>query len=597
MSTGAAGVQFELSCDSCSLQIDGLTVAGSLGGVETSSCVTPAAVAPPSDAGTSSSSYTLQQQSPLLHLSILFTTNDNRKARFQVRTRPCSGINSQAGSGGWLPLTAAGAGSPPALAVTSAAVAGQAGSPQAFTRGMMCAVTAQLPPPTAPATASAAAAGAGNATATAAPAAGSGVLQQLVFLSAAQMRAAITISVNATADGPAVPSLAAFNGSAGQAGNASSSNSTTNSTSSVTSSRARNAAHSITVDVPQGMFAKDDSDSEGAAPGSDSSSNTTMTEEEAAEAAAEEAALQAELQRRAAQTAAAKAAALAEGISVAELVPDWVSSLPADTTYSFSCGCYWNGSWDGNVSVSVSAAAPGDGGSSGSSGGRAKLFVAGWPVAAKAGRVLGPSDLDVRGYSTLLQRQQLAAGSDSADPLVDAAHVWASQGSFIDASSSSSSSSGQVGGNEAGGRSTSSSSSAASSGRETLSAEAIRRRRYARVQQAAAGRVSSGSSGGSGSSTLVGLQPIGRLDGTSRRKIFKRSGQHQLLVLQAEGLTAGDQVVVFAPGDTSSVGSSSADGMLAAGAGSGGGSKASNGSVAVLSSWLPGPWDAWVPAG
>lgn len=601
MSTGAAGVQFELSCDSCSLQIDGLTVAGSLGGAETSSCVTPAAVAPPSDAGTGSSSQSLQQQSPLLHLSILFTTNDNRKARFQVRSRPCTGINSQAGSGGWLPLTAAGAGSPPAFAVTSAAVAGQAGSPQVFTRGMMCAVTAQLPPPTAPAAASAAAAAAaaaaGNATVTAAPAAGSRVLQQLVFLSAEQMRAAITIRVNATADGPAVPSLAAFNGSVGQAGNASSSNSITNSTSSVTGSRARNAAHSITVDVPQGMFAKDDSDSEGAAPGSDSSSNTTMTEEEAAEAAAEEAALQAELQRRAAQIAAAKAAALAEGISVAELVPDWVSSLPADTIYSFSCGCYWNGSWDGNMSVSVSAAAPGGGGSSGSSGGRAKLFVAGWPVAAKAGRVLGPSDLDVRGYSTLLQRQQLAAGSDSADPLVDAAHVWASAGSFLDASSSSSSS-GQVGGDETGGRSTSSSSSsAASSGREALSAEAIRRRRYTRVQQAAAGRVSSGSSGGSGSSTLVGLQPIGRLDGTSRRRIFKRSGQHQLLVLLAEGLTAGDQVIVFAPGDTSSVRSSSADGMLAAGAGSGGGSKASNGSVAVLSSWLPGPWDAWVPAG
>jgi hypothetical protein len=536
LSVGSAGVQFELSCDSCSLQIDGMTVAGSLGGVETSSCVTPAAVT--SAAAASGSS---RKDHTLLHLSMLFTTNDVRKARFSVRIRHCSGINSQAGSGEWLPLSAAGANSPPALAVSSAAVAGQAGSTQVYTRGMLCAVRAQPPP-------AAAAAADGNAAALR----DSSVQQRLVFLPADKLREAITITVNTTDDTLLKPSAAS------------------NSSSSSSISRAQ----SLTVDAPQGMF------SERAAGGS---TNSTQTEAEAAEAAAEAAAREAEEQRRAAQTAAAKAAALAKGISVVDLVPDWVNSLPTDTQYSFSCGCYWNGSWEGNVSVSVSAASGSNGGSSGSNG-RAQMYLAGWPVTAKAGRVLGPSDLDVRGYSTLMQRQQLAAGSSSADPLVDAAHLWAA-GSFFDITSSSGGGGGsQKGGDESG------VSSPASSG--VLSANAIWRRRYMRMQQQAVSRTSSAgsSSGSSGSSSLFGLQPIGVLDGVGRRVIMPMAGQHQLLVLQAEGLTADGQVVVLAPGDTSSSSSS----MLAPGGSS---TKPGNGSAEVLSSWLPGPWDAWVPAG
>jgi hypothetical protein len=514
------------------LQIDGMTVAGSLGAVETSSCVTPAAVTSAAAASGSSS-----EDHTLLHLSMLFTTNDMRKARFSVRVRRCSGVNSQSGSGEWLPLSAAGTDSPPALAISSAAVAGQAGSTQVYTRGMLCAVRAQPPP--------AAAATDGDRAALS----GSSVQQRLVLLSADQLRKAITITVNTTADTIPTPPAAINSSSISK-------------------------AQSLTVDAPQGTL------SEGAAGGS---TNGTLTEAEAAEAAAEAAAREADEKHRAAQTAAAKAAALAEGISVADLVPDWVSTLPADTQYSFSCGCYWNGSWEGNVSLSVSAASDSNGGSSGSNG-HAQMYLAGWPVAAKVGRVLGPSDLDVRGYSTLMQRQQLAAGSNSADPLVDTAHLWAA-GSFLDITSSGSGGSGaQKSGDEAG------VSNPASSG--VLSANAIWQRRYTRLQQQAVSRTSSASSSSTsgGSSSLLWLQPIGMLDGVSKRVIMPMAGQHQLLVLQAEGLTADGQVVVLAPGGTNSSTSS----LLAAGGSS---SKPGDGSADVLSSWLPGPWDAWVPAG
>lgn len=568
VSIGPAGVQFEVSCDSCSLQVDGMTVAGSLGGPETSSCVTPAAVTPAAATPHSSGS---RGESHLLHLSIVFTTNDVRKARFRVRTRPCSGINSQAGSGEWRALTAAGASSPPAFAVSSAGVAGQAGGPQVFTRGMLCAVKAH------PSQAAVAAAADGN---NAAAVASGSPLQRLVYLSAEKVQEVITITVNATADSPAVspvtaPVVDSANNGTAQKGNSSSSGS---------GGGSRASSYSLTVDAPQGTpdVGGNDDDS------SSSSSNSTVSEEDAALAAAEAAAALAEQQRRAAQTAAAKAAALAEGISVADLVPDWVTSLPGDTQYSFSCGCYWNGSWEGNMSVSVSAAAAAGSsvGSSGSSG-HAKMYLAGWPVAAKAGRVLGPSDLDVRGYSTLMQRQQLAAGSDSADPLVDAAHAWA-DGVFFDVSSSSSGNS-KRGGNEAGARS--------GSGEKVLSADAIRQRRHARAQQHAVSRASSSSSGGGsgGGSSVLGLQPIGSLDGVGKRVIMPMAGYHQLLVLQAEGLTAVDQVVVLAPGDTSS--SNGSGSMLAARSSSNSSSKPNNGTIDVLSSWLPGPWDAWVPAG
>lgn len=599
MSVGAAGVQFELSCDSCSLQIDGTTVVGSMGGVETSTCVVPAAVAQVS-AGGSSSAAAGQRHAHLLHLHMLFTTNDNRNAKFNVRVRPCTGINSQAGAGAWAPLSAASA-SPPVFAVPSAAVSGawqqiSTQQQEVYARGMLCAVRAQ-PPAAAPVAAGDASAPAAAADSTS----DGGALQRVVFLSAERMQQAISIPAEATADVAAMPAPPPSDDSLKSSSNSPLASPSTNSGNS-----------NITVDAPAGAGFEEDgtpinkeapaqqrASSDGSSDGSmavnaTSSGNATadaLAAAAAARAAAEARARKEQAQRRAAQTAAAKAAALARGVGVSDLVPDWVATLPADTRYSFSCGCYWNGSWEGNVSVAVKA-----GGSSGSSAGgilaagssgHTRMFLAGWLVAAQSGQVLGPSDLDVRGYSTLMQRQQLAAGSDSADPLVDASHDWASGLGLYDAGAVPSSSSGSSMVSRDSGL------AAGSESKQALSAEGVRRRRHSRVQQQAVSRTSGGSSasGGSGSSSVLGLQPLGVLDGVSRRVIMPLAGQHQLLVLQAEGLAGDAQLVVLAPGDTSSNSSSSS--LLAAN-GSGGGS---SGNSSIVSSWLPSAWDAWVPAG
>jgi len=545
VATGRAGVQFEVSCDACSLQVDGMTVVGSLGPVETSACITPAAVS----SGASSSSSQPGQQ--LLQLLMLFTTNDIRRTKISVRSRPCNGLNSPSGSAAWVPLVAA-ASSPPALGVSSAAVREDSGASTPFSRGMLCSVTAQLPRVAAVA-----------AAANAADSGGSSTLQQVVFLSAEQMREAVTITVNATA---------AAEESAGDAkGSVADANSSTPVT---------EAQSSITVDAPAGGSGEGEARQEAAMlkmeSGQNSSSNSTDES-----AAAVEAAMEADRQRRAAQTAAAKAAALARGIRVADLVPDWVDKLPADTEYSFSCGCYWNGSWAGNVSVGVAA-------NSGS--GHARLFLAGWPVAAKSRWAFGPSDLDVRSYSTVLQRQQLALDSDSADPLVEAAHLWSLAGSSSGGFSSSSSPHSTR-------RSLSQGSAADASGgvhtgpaAAALSVDRIRSLRQSRLQQLAVSRTSS--SIGSSSSSVLGLQPIGSVDAVSRRQIMPMAGHHQLLVLQGDGLTARGQVVVLAPGDVSSSVSDAAGHDSSAG-----NTNSNSSSYAVPSSWLPGLWDAWAPAG
>ena len=581
MLVGAAGVQFEVSCDSCSLQIDGMTVVGSLGPAETSSCVVSAAaaLAPAFSSADSRGGKQQKQQQHLLHLLMLFTTNDVRNAKVNVRARPCTGLNSQAGAGGWAPLKAATGVSHPAFAVPSTSISGGHAEGRAsgvYARGMLCSVTAQPPAVVADAAAG------GNASSSTAAGGTSGgeVLHRMVFLSAERMQEAISIPADLTTDVAAMPpsdaeTLSSSNSSSAtvdapgfeaegiQAGGISSSVSSSDSANSTTAGDAGTDGLNAT--------------------GSGNSTAEALAAAAAAQAAADAAARRAEAQRRAAQTAAAKAAALARGVGVSDLVPDWVATLPGETHYSITCGCYWNGSWEGNVSVAVKAAgsrgsmlAAGSGGLSG----HARMFLAGWPVAARAGQVLGPSDLDVRGYSTLMQRQQLAAGSDSADPLVDAAHSWAVGLGLHDGESVTSSGTRASGVDGEGGSSSS-----------TLTAEGVRRRRHARVQQQAVSRTSGGSSSGgsSGSSSVLGLQPLGVVDGVSRREVMAMAGQHQLLVLQAEGLTGEAQVVVLAPGDPST--SSNSSSILAAG-GSNGGSSSS-----VASSWLPGPWEAWVPAG
>jgi hypothetical protein len=525
-----------------------------------------------------------QKEQQLLHIELLFSTNDARNVKVSVRARSCNGVHSMAGSGTWMPLTAAGA-SPPAFSVASAAVSkedpeGPEGS-MSFKRGMLCTVKATPP---------AAAGAAGNAGSSAVVGSG-GELQRSVFLSAERMRAAVAVPLNETRSINAAAMV--YTSSKEPDSNSSSStnsSSSINVTSATTTSSSSTSEQSLTVDAPAGMNGDE------AGPAGPPQTNTTanITAEQAAEAAARAA----ELQLRAAQTAAAKAAALARGITVADLVPDWVASLPDETRYSLSCGCYWNGSWDGNVSVAVSAAAAADGGGSTGSSGRARLFLAGWPVAAKVGRALGPSDLDVRAYSTLLQRQQLAASSDSADPLVDAAYLWAAGGLFGAAGSSAGATS-STGSSRLLGGGDGADSSGSSDGGSALSAAAVRARRAARMQQQSVSR-SSSSASSAGSSSLLGLQPLGSIDGVSRRVVMSAAGQHQLLVLQAEDVTGDAQVVIMAPGDTSSIGGSSGS-MLAAGPDSSGGSKLAAGTDSsdgsIISSWLPGAWDAWVPAG
>jgi hypothetical protein len=410
------------------------------------------------------------------------------------------------------------------------------------------------------------------------------VLHRMVFISAEIMQEAISIPANLTTDGAAIPAVPP---SDAEIPPSSESSSATVDAPGYEAEGIQAGGISSSVSSPDSANSTTtgDAGTDGMnATGSGNSTAEALAAAAAAQAAADAAARRAEAQRRAAQTAAAKAAALARGIGVSDLVPDWVGTLPGETRYSLSCGCYWNGSWEGNVSVAVKAAdssgssmlAAGSGGLSG----HARMFLAGWPVAARAGQVLGPSDLDVRGYSTLMQRQQLAAGSDSADPLVDAAHSWAVGLGLHDGGYITSSGSRASGADFEGGSSSS-----------TLTAEGVRRRRHARVQQQAVSRTSGGSSadGSSGSSSVLGLQPLGVVDGVSRREVIAMAGQHQLLVLQAEGLTGEAQVVVLAPGDPYTNSNSSSS--LAAGSSNGGSSSS------VASSWLPGPWEAWVPAG
>jgi hypothetical protein len=86
-----------------------------------------------------------------------------------------------------------------------------------------------------------------------------------------------------------------------------------------------------------------------------------------------------------------------------------------------------------------------------------------------------------------------------------------------------------------------------------------------------------------------GLLPVGSADGAARREVLPQAGGWmQLLVLQAQGLAADGQVVVLAPGES--------DGSSGSSSSSSSNDDADSSDGRVASSWLPAPWDAWVPA-
>jgi hypothetical protein len=601
VSIGSAGVQFELSCDGCTLHIDGVAVAGTLAPTVTSACVTPAHSASGVPGALDASQQ--QQQQLLLHLQLLFTSRDARQTRLEVRSRPCSvaaaGGSSSSSSQGWATLAAAGgsSSSPPAFGLSASAVNRAAadnatrGSSAAYLRGMLCSVSAQLP------------AGVGQVASNST----GQLLQRAVLLTPEQLRASASLPAAVLAAHNSTPSAQdARQGSLAAAA-----------PSQQPSTRRRAAPHAArsTVatpgdDVEDGSWEADStkpdhmnvtSSAEGGANGTGGASS--------ADQASEEDRAYAQVQRaRAAKLAAAKAAALARGISVARLAPDWVAGLPGGTLYSLSCACYWNGSWPGNVTVGVTAAwrdgvegsssdsSDSSGGSgAASSGGAARLFLAGWPVAAHAlaSVLYGPSDLDVKAYSTWLQRAQLSSGSAGSDPLADGgagALLWA--GDLLGGAAAGAPSSGSSTGGLLAGLAGRPGSSGAASGSAALPAAAIRAYRALRLQQAATGRSGGAASvaGSGGSSGMAsGLLPVGSADGAARREVLPQAGGWmQLLVLQAQGLAADGQVVVLAPGES--------DGSSGSSSSSSSNDDADSSDGRVASSWLPAPWDAWVPA-
>jgi hypothetical protein len=566
MQLGSAGVQFELSCDSCSLHIDGMTVAGSLGQTDTSACVTPVQWA------AEGSTAATQQQRQLLHLQVLFTSNDVRQTKLQVRARPCQAGAAASADGSWAHLTAAAA-SPPAFGLSAAAVAASAASSSGdYLRGMLCSLRADVAavqdaaPAARDSSSNNTTAVQGSSSSTAATPAR--VLHRSVFLTADEIRRAVQRPVDPAEDGHNATAAAAV----------------ADASSAAVPRHAPPTRIRSTVDTPGS-----EPEGEGSwQAGSSNSSNSSNGSSAAVET--EEDRAYAERQRqRAAQLEAARAAATARGITVAALAPDWVAELPGSTQYSLSCACFWNGSWAGNVSVGVTATVPAaasgrDGTSSSggaSSGGSARLFVAGWPVAAKplSSQLYGPSDVEVAAYSTWLQRRQLESGSTSADPLTDGAQLWAAGLLGVAGSGDGNDDEAQSGSRGA------VLASLAPDAAAVLPAAVIQTYRQMRLQQAASGRVGSHGRGGGGSGSVApGLLPVGSLDGVSRRAVPEWPGWMQLLVLQASGLAGDGQVVVLAPGG--------GGGSLAASSSS---SSSQNSSV-ITSSWLPDAWDAWVPA-
>lgn len=224
----------------------------------------------------------------------------------------------------------------------------------------------------------------------------------------------------------------------------------------------------------------------------------------------------------------AKAVAGIPGIAVQQLVPDWVTSLPLNTMYGFHCGCYWNGSWGGNVSTGIHAGGTGS----------AFLYLAGWPVAAsRLLPVYGPSDIDVTLYSSWQQQQQLLSGSSSADPL-----RWQDNGRDFQLPDSI----------------------PAGSTAEWIAAMFELGFRPTQL--------------------LGGIVfTLGDFDSVQPYAVPAQSGWFQLLVIQGDMMDAQGRVVVAAAVQVVSAADES-NGVNAQGSGP------------AAAGWLPGTWDAWVPA-
>jgi hypothetical protein len=441
------GVQFELVCGNqerphaCALHIDGMTVAGSIGEPATSACIVPAHRLILS-ATTSSSDVAVAEQ--LLHLELLFATDDIREAVFSVKSRLClltadGGSVLPAGSDGSLSglVPAAGAS---ALGLSLAEVAAAAGdsssSTEGYMSGMLCTVRATVPP-------QGAAAGSNSSTSS------SRQLEKVVVLTAEQLQQAAALSNDAAA-----------------------------------------------AEAAAALAASHDTSAAAASAGTAHDSHMKATAEVVSSVA---------------------------GISIQQLAPEWTAALPHDTSYGLTCGCYWNGSWPGGVSVGVGAG----------STGTASMYLAGWSVDVQ--RVLpqyGPSDIEVKDYSSWLQRQQLASGSAVADSV-----HWRVANSAVGSNSPTA----------------------------ALNDPAVMAQVGLRPKMLADGPFFS----------------LGKLTGLYAYAVPAGGGYAQLLVLQAEGLSAAGRLVAVAD---------------VAQAVEMGASDSARPFAALKEGWMPGEWDAWLPA-
>jgi hypothetical protein len=440
------GVQFELVCGNqerphaCALHIDGMAVAGSIGEPATSACIVPARRLITT---TSSSSSDVAVAEQLLHLELLFATDDIREAVFSVKSRPClltadGSLQLPAGSDGSFAglVPAAGAS---ALGLSLAEVAAAAAdssssgsSTEGYMRGMLCTVRATVPPQ-----------GPAGSNSTSS----SRQLEKVVVLTAEQLQQAAA-STNDAVAAEAAAAAAASNDTAAAAASA-------------------GTAHDSHME------------------------------------------------------ATAEVVSSVAGISVQQLAPEWTAALPHDTSYGLTCGCYWNGSWPGGVSVGVGAG----------STGTASMYLAGWPVEVQ--RVLpqyGPSDIEVKDYSSWLQRQQLASGSAVADPI-----HWRAANGGVDFNGLA------------------------------LNDPAVMAQVGFRPKTLSDG-------------PLFGL---GKLTGLYAYAVPAGGGYAQLLVLQAEGLSAAGRLVAVA--DVAQAVEMSA-------------SDSARPFAALKEGWMPGEWDAWLPA-
>jgi hypothetical protein len=446
LAVASVGVQFELVCGNqerphaCALHIDGMSVAGSIGEPATSACIVPARRLITSSSSSSSEAVLAEQ---LLHLQLLFATDDVREAVFSVKSRPCAltadgSAELPAGSdGSFAGLVPAAGASALGLSLTevNAAAAASSSSLEGYMRGMLCTVRATVPPQ------------GGAAGSNSSSTSSSRQLEKVVVLTAEQMKQA--------------------------------------------------AASTSDVFIAEATAAAAASNDTAAAAASAGTAHDSHME------------------------ATAEVVSSVAGISIQQLAPEWTAALPHDTSYGLTCGCYWNGSWPGGVSVGVGAG----------STGTASMHLAGWPVDVQ--RVLpqyGPSDIEVKDYSSWLQRQQLASGSAVADPV-----QWRTP------------------------------TSGGGANQLIPYDPAVVAEIGYRPKMLADGPLFS----------------LGKLTGLYAYAVPPGGGYAQLLVLQAEGLSAGGRLVAVA--DVAQAVEMSA-------------SDSARPFAALKEGWIPGEWDAWLPA-